>query len=67
MWKCVGEVVTKLLVSFSFKKGVGWGRGGYTAFDHARMTGIISQYLTVKGAKDSVHVQDIVSALEFGW
>jgi hypothetical protein len=61
----VGEVVSKLLVSFSFKKGE-WGRGGYTAFDHARMTGIISQYLTVNGAKDNVHAQDIVSALEFG-
>jgi hypothetical protein len=30
------------------------------------MTGIISQYLTVNGAKDNIHAQDMVSALEFG-
>ena len=52
MWKCVGEVLPKLLVTFSFKNR---GRGGYTTFDHARMIGIISQYLTVNGAKDNVH------------
>jgi len=59
----VGEVLPKLLVTFSFKNR---GRGGYTAFDHARMIGIISQYLTVNGAKDNLHAQDKVSALESG-
>jgi hypothetical protein len=56
-------------VTFSFKKkGEGWWEElSYTAFNRARMTGIIPHYLTVDRAIDNIDAQDMVSALEFGW